>query len=282
MNKPTKDAIPAGSVPPEDLNTGQGNTGEGAGEGGKTPDQKAKGQEGAAGKFEGKAPEEIMGAYKELEKKLGAQGNELGLLRQQNQQLLELLAQQKQGGAEGGGQQGSQEATPPLEERLSEIARKVEDGEMDMAEAMAEQAKLIREATLTEAAQIIEQREAERKAEEAIAEFQRQNPDFLELKQSGVLEEIKQQSPIEHDDFSAYWHYKALQAQKLAEEAAKEGFKEGIDQKAKVVEGMKPAGTVLKGPGTEMKNPPPNRKYTDEERRQAMLETLKNIRNQAT
>jgi hypothetical protein len=147
-------------------------------------DQGAKSQEQAQaeqlilGKF--KTHEDLERGYKELESMAGRQSSDVGDLRKQNELLtkqLELVHQQF--GEDGKGSQGKQETKEPsFDDRLAEISQQVEDGDIDIAQAL----KLTSEITAQKALQMqresIQQQEHQKTIQTYQDKFLQENPDF--------------------------------------------------------------------------------------------------------
>lgn len=269
------DAVPAGSMAPEEKTgepEGKGASG-GEGEGGQGKNaESGKGGKAGDDKFAGKSQEEILASYKALEQKLGQQGSELGQLRKQNDELLQMLKERQD--------QAPTEKRQDQIDQLEELAQKVEDGELDVAEALKLQAQIVEDRAIQKAAKTFQELEMEREAQKAAEAFKQQHPDFDEVKASGILEQIKARNPL-HDDMSAYLEWKAAQLAAALEEAKKAGYQEGLRTKAELAEGMKGAEKVLKGQGSEIKeSQKPSKPLSDRERREAMLARLQQVRNQ--
>ena len=95
---------------------------------------------------------------------------------------------------------------------IDAITEQLKSGDMSIEEAISESAKattlnvtqVMRQEFETEMARTLQERD---KAA-AQARFENENPDFAQLRDSGALNKIKAGNPL-HDDFSAFWDYKA-------------------------------------------------------------------------
>jgi small-conductance mechanosensitive channel len=208
--------------------------------------------------------------YKQLEKKLGEQGNELGTMRQQNQELQQALQQMQQTQTPEG-----QEQAQDLQTRLQDIRKQLDDGDLSPDEAMFATANVVAQMSRMEAEQIAEQRlqkfQQNSQAEQILNQFHRDNPDFEELRQTGTLEEVKKQLPGLHDDFSAYYAYKA-------QVAADEGYKRGKEEMEKLASGDAAAGKVLSKPGQTIRQKNQKPLTSPKDIQNSMLERLRAAR----
>jgi len=240
------DRIPVDQTPPE-------------------PETAPEPQELIAGKF--KSQDDLVNAYSHLEKKLGEQSSEVGDLRKQTQILTEQLSKSAPQ------EKARPEPTTDYEKELSTIYKALEDGDFSVEEALQKSnaltAQMVEAGTLSKAEARMQEILQSRDAQTVQGQFHKENPDFKELQQNGKLEEIKQTNPM-HDDFSAYYAYKAniakeegrIQAQQLAAEETK-------------------TSKVLSKPGEMIRrknksNKPP----TETELRESMLSALKKARGE--
>lgn len=257
---------PAGDLPPEgdeeEIIEDKGNTDDPASDG-KEPIAEPAGKE--KGGDEGANWEE---RYKQLEKKLGEQGNELGVMRQQNQELQSTLQQMQK-------QPESQEEAQGLETQLKNIRTKMDVGDLSPDEAMFETAQIVSQMSRMEAEQIADQRlqkfQQDSQAEQILNTFHKDNPDFEELRQTGTLEEVKKQLPGLHDDFSAYYAYKA-------QTAADEAYERGKAEMEKLASGDAAAGKVLSKPGNTIRQKNQQPLTSPKDIKQSMLDRLKAAR----
>ena len=239
------EVMPAGAIPPE-----------------QKPEPEPE-PEKILGKFN--APEEVYSAYSELEKKLGEQGGEVGSLKKMNQMLMEQL-QQKEGQAK----------TPPTDDevddfdydlQMQELTKAVEEGDLDISEALLQSSKLAAEQATRQSLSKYEEMSQQRAIEQTQQQFLQTHPDFMELKQTGQLESVKQTLPGLHDDFSAYYALKAEQAQAAAEQR---------QETERIATGDVRTDKVLQKPGTpQTKNIGRKQgKMSDYELKQSMLARL--------
>lgn len=271
------DVYPAGDQPPEgqdDNKSGQQQQQQGHADdknksGQQQSQQGAQGDQGDKGDQSG---DDWETRYKNLEKKLGEQGNEMGQLKKQNQELVQQLEQMKSGDQEKG--KGEQQA-PGYEDKMNQIYKQLDDGDISVEEALRQSNALTAEMTRANADEVASQKVqealAQKDQEAMVNKFFEDHPDFQQLKESGALDQEKQQMPGFHDDFSAYF---ALKARTAAEEAYERGKKEmqGLE------EGDANAGKVLQKPGSTMRNQNPEPLTDEGDIKQSMLQRLQEAR----
>lgn len=188
------------------------------------------------GKF--KTQDDLATAYTELEKKIGEQGSELGAQKQMNTMLLD---QVKATNAQAQVPATNTEAEAvDYDAQMLEISAAVENGNMPIEEALMTMAKMASAKATDSALSKYQELDKAQKQEATQQSFLDSHPDFLELQQSGELDEIKNSLPGMHDDFSAYFAYQADQATQAAAE------KQEIDR---IAAGSERADKVLQKPG---------------------------------
>lgn len=183
-----------------------------------------------AGKF--KSPEELEASYTELQRKLGSQGQELASVRQEYDGLRSQL-------------ETKAPATPEksVDQRIQEVAKAYENGDLTFEQQQAQIATLIREdaeAKFTQREQALTESLrneftralSERDQQKVIKDFHDKNPEFQPLVESGKLDEIKASNPL-HDDYSAFLAYQNQQLQEqintMKLESGKEPAKKTLD-----------------------------------------------------
>lgn len=247
MTKPNKDVIPSGSkAPGEGDKSGKGNGagGEGAG----NDDGKI------LGKF--KTPEDMAASYQELETKLGEQKNEIGALRKKVEDAAAIPPADE-----------TKEPPKDFDAARTEIQDKIEGGEMSVPEGLKLLGDLTREQTAMELEQKFAEYDSERSAKEMYNSFINDNPDFLELDQSGALDAEINNNPM-HDKFSAYF---ALKGQQQAEAA----YEKGKEDALKLARGADGTRSVLSNPGSGAREAPkPQKGMGESEKVNGMLSAL--------
>lgn len=192
------------------------------------------------GEKEYESPEALAEAYQSLESKLGEQGTELGDLRATNRALAEQMETIKRD-AEQREEAGKPPAEGNFEDQLAGIYKQLNDGDITVEEAMQQSnsltAEMAAQKAIDQATQTFENTLQERDATAIQDQFLKDHPDFAELRDTGKLEAIKQQSPM-HDDFSAYFAFKEAMA-----------FEKGKEEAAKLAAGDEATKTVLTKPG---------------------------------
>lgn len=173
------------------------------------PEQDTPTPEPILGKFAG--PEELVSGYTELEKKLGEQGQEVGSLKKMNQMLMEQL--QSNAGKNAVAPTEAEADTFDYQAEIQALSEAVDNGDLTIAEALVKSNDLVAERSTRNAMSKYEELNQKKSIEQTQQRFLDENPDFFELKQTGALEKEKGSLPGLHDDFSAYYAFKARQAQ---------------------------------------------------------------------
>ena len=140
-----------------------------------------------------------------LEKLVGRQGEELGTYRKQVQ------AQPQE----------PEEDKPSFDDLEAEIMDKLDEGELDVNEAMRQIAKLASERGAETAISRMTQQQQEERLSAAVQQFMKEHSDFEQLKESGALQREIEANPI-HDEFSAYYALKAKQAEEAGKQKGME------------------------------------------------------------
>lgn len=210
------------------------------------------------------SPEALAEAYANLESKLGEQGNELGTERAAKNAALEELDGLRATQAE------KAEKSPEgdnYETQLAGIYKQLNDGDLSVEEALQQSNALTAEMAATkaiqEATQSFENTLQDRDAKAIQDDFLKAHPDFAELRDTGKLAAIKQQSPM-HDDFSAYFAFKEAVA-----------FEKGKEEAAKLAAGDEGTKTVLTKAGESIqKENIPKTPLSDAETEDSMLKAM--------
>lgn len=252
-----KDAIPSGSkAPGQDNEEPQGKNQE--------PDN--KGKEGADGKILGKfeTPEDLEKAYSDLENKMSQQANEIGKLRKQAKETSAALqAKEKEKNSE-----------PPknYEEARAQIEDKVESGELSVTEGMTMIGELTREQTSAEMESKFEDYDRKRSADDMYSNFIHDNPDFLQMDESGALDDVVAKNPM-HDKFSAYLLLKGQQD-------AQDAFEKGKEEALKLAKGADGTRSILQNPGAAAREAPkPKKGMSESDKVNGMMAALASARN---
>lgn len=242
-----QDVIPAGSQPlqVETTETKADNTTDNA-----TKPEKL------LGKFN--SPEEMATSYKELEDTLGRQGSELGSLRKQMEAMNEDRAIVE---AETG------EQMPDFAEMKSVIETKVEEGEITVSEGMSQMAEITQQQTAAQMEEKFVAYDEKRSAEGQYEKFINENPEFLEMEESGALNDVMRQNPM-HDKFSAFYAVKA----KAESDAA---YERGKEEALKIAKGADRTRSVLSKPGSNSRDiTKPQKGMNDSEKVSGMMSAL--------
>lgn len=280
-----EDVIPTGSRAPEEPS---GQTQLPGMETSKTGSSDTGGDEGGkdekdTDKFEGKSREDVIKSYSELETKIGTQGDELGKIRE-DLKSSQSAQQQMSGQIDGMKSMVSdtgkeKEPGRNFDADLAQITKAIDEGEMELSEGIRQSSEITRERTLGEARQIYSELDQEREASRTINDFKK-TTDFEEVRASGKLDAFKQQNSM-HDDFSAYYALKAQRAEESGKAAVEEAYQKGLTEKQNLAAGTEVADSVLKKPGSEMRQTTtPQGPLTGDQRRGSMLDALKRSREQ--
>lgn len=213
-------------------------------------------------------------SYKELQQKFGEHSNLVGDLRKQNEDLATRLSEVEQASKEREEQARNEDPPNDYEKALKDILKKSEEGDISPEDALRETALLTREISKAEAA--AEQDKLLKAAEEKVVgilsqkdqevqvqKFHEQNPDFAQFQQSEDKAKIMGSNPM-HDDFSAYWAWKAENAKV-----------EALAEAERLKSGSEPAKKVLADTGSSMQTQRKSGKGLSEaEAKASMLNSL--------
>jgi hypothetical protein len=268
-----ENAIPAGSqavdMPPAQEPTQESIPGQATQE---AIDQAAK-EQLILGKF--KSPEDVVPAYQALEQDHGRLGSEVGMLRKQNEALLNVLNRSAQPPSSAAPQQP---AVTDYDKLLVETTNAVEAGDLSIGEGLRKVAELTAAKTAQMAKDTYMKLDSDRAAQTFFQKFQQDHPDFQEALQSGALDTIKSQNPI-HDNVSAYFEWKAAKNKAEAETKIQDAYEKGKTEMAKLAKGVDPTGRVLGKSGSEVRaTNQPSGPVTESDKIQGMLSTLKAAR----
>jgi hypothetical protein len=176
--------------------------------------------------------------YKNLEKKLGEQGTELGNLRKENRKMRESAVPV---------QPSPQPQDGATVDPLTDIHRKVRDGEMSWEDGLVEIGRVAAQTGATQAQQWFQQELGNRDAKQSAQQFLEKHPDFLDLQESGQLDEVMQQNAgVIQDSVAAYFAFKAQQGEEV-------GYNRAKEELAKLAESEMKTKTVLKKPGSAIR-----------------------------
>jgi len=236
--QPTPQPEPAQAQPPENAN------------------EQPEGESGAeeqkfAGRFN--SVEELERGYEQLNSQQGKAGNELGTLQtqiaEQNRQMSEMIANQNQQAQ----QAQQQQPVRDLESERMTIGSQMDNGDISIPEGLAQLRKIdALENQDAMSGQIQEMQanftqELEARDQDAQAtRFHEQNPEFAQMQQQGVFEQIKANNEFINDDFQAFLAHKSEQE-----------YIRGKDEAATEIKGSAPAGDVASNAGSQMRTEQP-------------------------
>lgn len=203
--------------------------------------------------------------YKNLEKKLGEQGTEVGKLRKENRKLKESFESA----------QKSQEETPAqMQDPMADIHRRVKDGEISWEDGLVEIGRVSAEAGAKQAQQWFQKELSNRDAKQNAQKFLEQHGDFLDLQAEGKLDEVMERNPgIIQDPVAAYFAYKAEQGEEV-------GYNRAKEELSKLAASEKKTETVLKKPGSAIRQTNTKPLKTQHEIKQSMLGALDRLKEE--
>jgi len=265
-----ENAIPAGSLPPEQNPTGEPLPGQATKA---AIDQTAKDQL-ILGKF--KTSDEVVPAYQELEKDHGRLGSEVGQLRKDKEMLMGLI---NRGAAQQPNQQpATQEPAQDYDKLLEETTNAVEAGDLSVGEGLKKVASLTAQKMAVLAKETYSQLDSARTSKEILSQFQKDNPEFNEALNSGALDAIRAQNPM-HDNLSAFYEWKSAKTQADAAQAVKDAYEKGKNEMAELAKGADATGRVLGKSGSEARVTNTNTgPVTEADKIQGMMGALKSAR----
>ncbi len=215
---------------------------------------------------------EFEKGHSELKSTLGKQGTELGNLKGQNELLSKQLLDAQQMVEKNKQPAVAPEEAPDYDSMVAEVTKAYDNGDIDFAEALSKSNAIVAQrvnSTATEAMNTMRdgilnefQTELSNRDQQVIVDqFNKDNPDFLPLQESGAFEELKAANPM-WDDLNAYQH---IQMGKAVETAKAEN--------ENIVAGSEAAKKTLGKPGTsiQQQNAKP---MTNAEMKQSMLDNL--------
>jgi len=240
-------AIPVGATPPQEKED--------------TTDS-AKGAEDSHAQIDA-----LSAKIENLQKVFDRQGNEIGTVRKENQSLAAQNAELKQTLDEMAAKTASSEDL-----MVADIYQQIEDGEVGLADGLRQ---------LNERTRVVAKQEALDLAKSAMTEelsnrdriavekqFVKENPDYMELLESGEIEKVRAKNPL-HDNFSAFFEIRAEQA-----------YEKGKADIEKVAKGAALSEKILTKPGAAIRQVnQPKRPLTSNELRQSGLEVLRGLRS---
>lgn len=232
------------------------------------------------GKF--KSVDDLIKSYQDLEREHGRLGGEVGTLRKQTelqQKQAELLLNQMASLKQGAGNEPPlKTGSPDFDQQLADLKTKVESGDIDISEALAQTVGLTSAKAEMVAREAVKRAREEERATSVRDQFLKNNPDFFELQSAGVLQSIKDENPM-HDDFSAYHEYKLRETLANIEAERKAAYEKGMAEAAKLAQGAEAAGRVSGKTGAAVRAPTGTKPLSEGERIQGMLDILRKVRS---
>ena len=201
--------------------------------------------------------DDLVNSYTSLESRMGELRNEVGTLRQAQQQPV----------------QQPQEQQPNFGEQISDVKAKLDAGEISVGEALELQSQIATEQASAIATRQFQEATEQKAIDDAYNSFLQENPNFEQLRSSGELAKVRANNPLD-DDYTAYWKHKAQEAVKDVEAAASKAVEKAKTEWANAKKGTEEtAGRTLDGSGGAAQRQPAqeDRKLSDAEEEAAML-----------
>jgi hypothetical protein len=158
--------------------------------------------------------QELIKSQQDLTNKTTTLEAQNQVLADQNRELLNKATQTPPPGKENIEQ-------PSYENKLGDLAKKLDDGDISMSEYMSEYTNIIEARTEAKVQAVASEQEKTIKMSSLENDFLGKNPDYMEVVNSGKLEAIKQANPL-HDNISAFYAYKAQEAEGSTEQKVNE------------------------------------------------------------
>ena len=210
-------------------------------------------------------PNKIEEALKASQQMIGRQSQEIGALRAKLEEIAAAKTPQ-------------QPAGPTESEQLDELYRKMDIGEIDIAEGMRQALEINSKLT---AAQVMSKLQEQRQQEEVTKihkGFLEKNPDYEQVVQSGALQPYLDADPMA-DVYTAYQLFKADERVKQLEADYQQKILAAKEEGAKLAKGAEAAGKVIGKQGATALQPQVNRPFKNtQEATAAMMETLQKMR----
>lgn len=204
---------------------------------------------------------------KEKESMIGRHGNTINSLKTE---IANMKAQMES---------SNKQQQPDEAALLSDLYKKMDSGDIGIAEGMQQALAINSNLTAAKVAQQIAEQQKQQEVSKIQTNFLENNPDYEETLQSGVLGPYLKADPLA-DNYTAYHLYKADQkiAGIQAETEAK--IKAAQEEGARLAKGAEAAGKVIGKQGqSTMQNNTPKPFKNAQERNAAMMETLKQMRS---
>lgn len=194
----------------------------------------------------GDDPEAWRQGYSELKGNFDKQNSEIGSLRDAVSLLTRAVG--SMGVQEKAPEPQAQKEEDTWNSNVSDLLSKVETGDYTLEEGFKQVIDLTLEKATRSAVQEYDKLSAQRNQQKIESDFLANNPDFTRLRESGGLDEIKNQLPGLHDDFSAYFAWKSMQTEKAFEDFKKtQKIKDGADRTKFVDQSSQKKSTVVPG-----------------------------------
>lgn len=200
---------------------------------------------------------------RQKESMIGKQGNEIGALRKE---LEGLRAQITPKG-------------PSEQDMLADLYRKMDSGEIDIANGMQQALQLNSNLTAKQVMSQFQEQQRQQKIMDVQQKFIEKNPDYQEVLESGALDKYLSEDPLA-DEYTAFKMYKADQRLAESEKAAQAKIAAAKEEGAKLAKGAEAAGKVLGKQGASAAVPakPQGPWKSTQEAQDAMLQRLKELR----
>jgi predicted RNA-binding protein YlqC (UPF0109 family) len=202
---------------------------------------------------------------KEKESMIGKHGNTINALKTE---IANMKAQL----------QSTNNPAPDQSQLLADLYRKMDAGEIGIAEGMNQALSINANLTAQQITQQIAAQQQQREAEKVRSNFLKKNPDYESVVESGALAPYLEEDPL-HDNYSAFLLYKKDQQFAEQQKEAEAKINAAKEEGARLAKGAEAAGKVIGKQGqSAVQNSKPKPFKNNQEATAAMLETLKQFR----
>lgn len=168
---------------------------------------------------------------------------------------------------------------PSDDEVLNNLYRKMDDGEIDIAEGMKQALAINSNLTAAKVMQDLQKQREQEEVSKLHGDFFSKNPDYEQVVQSGVLKPYLEADPMA-DAYTAYHQFKADERIKGIQADYEQKILAAKEEGAKLAKGSEAAGKVIGKQGSTSLAPQVNKPFKNtQEASAAMLETLRQMRS---
>jgi hypothetical protein len=169
-------------------------------------------------------------------------------------------------------------AGPSEDQMLADIYAKMDSGDMDIHEGMRKALEINSNLTAAKVMSQMSKQQQQARVADVQGAFLKQNPDYEEVIQSGVLAPYLEADPLA-DEYTAFHKYKADQDKANLRKEYDAKIAAAKEEGAKLAKGAESAGKVLGKQGSSAATPQVTRPFkNNQEATAAMMEKLKSMR----